>query len=101
MSNYHHFNKSFSAKRAAALLCLLCMAGVAAWAQPTRLYIDSTATTQIAWSKVYDGNTSAIVTLVGTPVGIQSTHTNVALQATANYVDAPSSSMPMWAALKW
>ena len=86
--NYHHFNKSFSAKRAAALLCLLCMAGVAAWAQPTRLYIDSTATTQIAWSKVYDGNTSAIVTLVGTPVGIQSTHTNVALQATANYVDA-------------
>lgn len=88
MSNYHHFNKSFSAKRAAALLCLLCMAGVAAWAQPTRLYIDSTATTQIAWSKVYDGNTSAIVTLVGTPVGIQSTHTNVALQATANYVDA-------------
>ena len=87
MSNYHHFNKSFSVKRALTLVCLLCVAGVAAWAQPTRLYIDTAASTQVATTKVYDGSTVALITLVGTPMGIQSPYTNVSLQASANYSD--------------
>ena len=87
MSNYHRFNKSFSAKRAVALVCLLCVAGVAAWAQPTRLYIDTSASTQVAPSKVYDGTTVATITVVGTPVGIVAPYTNVSLVAAANYTD--------------
>lgn len=87
MSNYHRFNKSFSAKRAVALVCLLCVAGVAAWAQPTRLYIDTSASTQVALSKVYDGTTVATITVVGTPVGIVEPYTNVSLVAAANYTD--------------
>ncbi len=87
MSNYYLFNKSFSAKRALALVCLLCVVGVAAWAQPVRLYIDSSAATQISSSKVYDGTTVATVTVVGTPMGILNPSHQVALQATANYID--------------
>ncbi len=87
MSNYHRFNKSFSAKRAVALVCLLCVAGVAAWAQPTRLYVDTSASTQVAPSKVYDGTTVATITVVGTPVGIVAPYTNVSLVAAANYTD--------------
>lgn len=87
MSNYHRFNKSFSAKRAVALVCLLCVAGVAAWAQPTRLYIDTSASTQVATSKVYDGTTVATITVVGTPVGIVEPYTNVSLVASASYTD--------------
>lgn len=87
MSNYHPFNKSFSAKHALALVCLLCVAGVAAWAQPVRLYIDSSAATQIASSKVYDGTTIATVTVVGTPMGILDPSHDVTLLASANYAD--------------
>ena len=88
MSNYHHFNKSFSAKRALALVCLLCVGGFAAWAQSTRLYIDTSAATQIALTKVYDGTTTSTVTVVGTPLGILDPSHNVTLLASANYVDA-------------
>ena len=87
MSNYHLFNKSFSAKRALALVCLLCVVGVAAWAQPVRLYIDSSAATQISSSKVYDGTTVATVTVIGTPMGILDPSHDVTLLASANYAD--------------
>lgn len=87
MSNHYQINKPFSAKRTLALACLVCLAGVGAWAQSTQLYIDTAATTQVATSKVYDGTTAANVTFVGTTVGIDPSHSNVALQASAYYTD--------------
>ncbi len=87
MTKYHLFSASSAKKQALAFMCLMCLVATSLWAQPAQLTISLNDPTTVSPTKVYDGTTNAIVTHVGAPDGLDPDHIQVALNATANYLN--------------
>lgn len=87
MSKYYHFKASNAKRQAYVLFCLFFLGTNVVWAQTKQLYISETDPTQVSPQKIYDGNTSAIITHLGTLSGIESSHPNVYLQGVASYLN--------------
>ena len=88
MTKYHHFSASTAKKQALAFLCMMCLVASSLWAQSTQLTISNDDPTQIVPTKVYDGTTSAQISHTGALIGIDTNHSNVVINAHAEYITA-------------
>ena len=88
MTKYHIFSASSAKKQALSFLCMMCLVASSLWAQSTQLTISNDDPTQIVTTKVYDGTTSAQISHTGALVGVDTNHSNVVINAHAEYITA-------------